>query len=385
MPAPCRRFLAVPHPDPPMRDIDPQRAACALAQGAAGPIVRGEACDQAFHCDAVHGGLLLAGRTSLAFGFWGGEMQPPRVAPDPLVAMNIGNEDLTHVVERAQEGRLLAVAAVHSDPAEPHPPRPRRTHQLKCKISLRAHPARLWRDLGAVAAGRVIDPALRQVEPHVDRRVPRPIAQHREHRPLAVVHLAQPPAPLPGHTNRAIALLDEAALVDDQRAVRLAAQQVIAITSNLLNDRLVPPRRVADEGLERLLAAVLNHGGHRRERGRLRLREAMQVALGHRRVVVPAAAEEPAVAVDEACERIRDAIDQRSGQRASAHTVTRRTDALISPLPVRMSWNLSDSACNPDVKGRFRAVRTTSGLAVAVPHAAVATSASHSDGTFRLA
>src|SRR3954451_13526290 len=180
----------------------------------------------------------------------------------------------------AQEGRLFAVAAVHSDLAEPHPPRPRRTPQLKCKISLRAHPARLWRDLGAVAAGRVVDPALRQGEPHVYRRVPRSVSQHREHRHLAVVHLAQPPAPLPGHTNRAIALLDEAALVDDQRAARLAAQQVIAITSNLLKDRLVPPRRVADEGLERLLAAVLNHGGHRRERGRLRLREAMPGAPG---------------------------------------------------------------------------------------------------------
>ena len=71
----------------------------------------------------------------------------------------------------------------------------------------------------------------------------------------------------------------------------------------------MPPWRIADEVLELLLAAVLNHGGYRGERGRLRLREAMQVALGHRRVVVPAAAEERAVALDEACERSRDAID----------------------------------------------------------------------------
>jgi hypothetical protein len=35
----------------------------------------------------------------------------------------------------------------------------------------------------------------------------------------------------------------------------------------------------------------------------------MQVALGHRRVVVAAAAEERAVALDEARERIRDALD----------------------------------------------------------------------------
>jgi hypothetical protein len=96
----------------------------------------------------------------------------------------------------------------------------------------------------------------------------------------------------------------------------------------------VPPRRVADDVLELLFAAVLNHSSHRGERGRLRLCETMQVALGHRRVVVPVAAEERAVALDEARERIRDAIDQRSGQRSSAHTVTRRIDSFISPLPV---------------------------------------------------
>jgi len=36
----------------------------------------------------------------------------------------------------------------------------------------------------------------------------------------------------------------------------------------------------------------------------------MQVAPGHRRIVVPAAAKESAVALDEARERIGEAIDQ---------------------------------------------------------------------------
>ena len=317
-----------------MRDVDPQRAARARAQGAAGPLIRAEASDQLVHRDAVHSGLLLAGWTSLAIGFRRGNMQPRRFAPDPLVAMNIGNESLTHVVECAQEGRLLAVAAVHSDPAEPHPSRPRGPHHLERKVSLGAHRARLYRDLGPIAAGRVVDPALRQVEPHVDRRVTCSIGQHREHRHLAVIDLAQPPAPLSGNANRAVALLDEAALVDDQRAAWLAAEQAVAITADLRDDRLVPPRRVADEVLELLLAAVLNHGGHCSERSLLRLRKAVQVALGHGGVVVPAGAEEPAVAVDEARKRIRDVIDQRSGQRPSAHTLTRRIDAPTSPLPV---------------------------------------------------
>src|SRR3954464_1575074 len=88
------------------------------------------------------------------------------------------------------------------------------------------------RILGPVAAGRLVDPALRQVEPHVDRRVLCSIGQHREHRHLTIVDLAQPPAPLSGNANRAIPLLDETALVDDQRAVRLAAQQAVGITAD---------------------------------------------------------------------------------------------------------------------------------------------------------
>src|SRR3954469_25713481 len=77
---------------------------------------------------------------------------------------------------------------------------------------------------------------------------------------------------------------------DESLALSATAQ-----TAYLRDDRLVPPRRVADDVPERLLAAILNHGGHRGECGRFRLRKPMPVALGHRRVVVPAAAEEWAV------------------------------------------------------------------------------------------
>jgi hypothetical protein len=106
--------------------------------------------------------------------------------------------------------------------------------------------------------------------------------------------------------------LYEAALVDDQRAARLAAKQAVGIAGDLLDHRLVPPRRVADEVLELLLAAILNHSGHRREGRIVRLGQAMQIAPCHRGVVVRAGAKKRAVAVDEARECLRDALDQRS-------------------------------------------------------------------------
>ena len=165
-----------------------------------------------------------------------------------------------------------------------------------------------------------------------------------------------------------IALLDEAALVEDQRAVGLAAEQAVGVTGNLFDDRLVPPWRVADEVLELLRAAILNHGSHRGERGCLRLGKTMQIAPGQRRVVVPAAAEEPAVAVDEARERIGNAIDQRSGQRSSAHTVTRRIDARTSPSQFRnvLEANWVGMQVGRQAKRQDRAVRTARGFAVAV-------------------
>jgi hypothetical protein len=141
----------------------------------------------------------------------------------------------------------------------------------------------------------------------------------------------QASAPLPGNADGAIALLGEAALVDDQRAGRLATQQAVGIPGDLLDHRLVPPRGVANEMLELLCATLVNHGGHSSERGLGSLREAMQVALCHRRAVPRPGAKERTVAVDETREGAGDAIDQRCGQPSAAHTVTRRIDGVISP------------------------------------------------------
>src|SRR6476661_9912327 len=45
----------------------------------------------------------------------------------------------------------------------------------------------------------------------------------------------------------------------------------------------------------------------------------------------------------------------------------------LRPSQSRMSWRPSDSACDPDVKWRWRAMRTAGGFAVAVPHTVAAT------------
>src|ERR1700761_1796111 len=60
----------------------------------------------------------------------------------------------------------------------------------------------------------------------------------------------------------------------------------------------------------------------------------------------------------------------------SVHRHIRSPDELtlsLRPSQFRMSWRSSDSACAPDVKRRWRAGRSASGLATVVPQVAAAT------------
>jgi len=143
--------------------------------------------------------------------------------------------------------------------------------------------------------------------------VPLAVRQHAEHRDLTIVDLAQPPRPLPGDAHRAVALFGEAALVDDQRARWLAAQKGVRVSADLRQYRLVVPRRVADEMLKLLRAAILNHSGHRLERTIPRLRKPAQIPTGHRRVVAPASAEEMPMPIEERRELRDDRLRQRYG------------------------------------------------------------------------
>ena len=236
--------------------------------------------------------------------------------------MDVGDEHLVHVVQRPQEGGFLAIPGIHADPFEPHPPRPRLTHDIQRMLAFRGQRARLQRNTGPLAPCRIVDPGLRQIQPHVHRRMPLTVAQHAEHSHLAVVDLAQPSRPLASHTHRTIALLGKAAFVDDQAAGRLAAQQAVSVPADLRHNRLVVPWRIADEMLELLRAACVNHGRHRREGAVFRLRQAAQITPCHRRAVSRLGSEEPAIAIDEGREGVRDPLDQRSGQLSSGHNVT---------------------------------------------------------------
>ena len=102
-----------------------------------------------------------------------------------------------------------------------------------------------WRALGV---GR---PVLGQVQPAVQRRVPAGGGVGEEDAELAVVLLAQPAAPLPGHPARLAPRLGEAAGVEDQDRLRVG-QHLADVAAEFGHDGLVVPPAGADEVLDRL-------------------------------------------------------------------------------------------------------------------------------------
>jgi hypothetical protein len=118
--------------------------------------------------------------------------------------VDVSNEYLLVAVQCPQEGGLLAVSGIDPDPFEPHPASPRLAHNVQRMLAFRGQLARVRRNPGLIAARWILDPTLRQIQPHVDRSVALAIRQHTEHRDLTVVHLAQAPRPLPSDADRAI-------------------------------------------------------------------------------------------------------------------------------------------------------------------------------------
>jgi hypothetical protein len=105
--------------------------------------------------------------------------------------MDIGDEHLIRIVQGPQECRFFAVPSINPHPFEPHPAGTRLTHDIPCMFAFGRQLACVSRDAGLITSRRVLNPAVRQVKSHINRRMVLSVRQHAEHRHLAVVDLAQ--------------------------------------------------------------------------------------------------------------------------------------------------------------------------------------------------
>jgi hypothetical protein len=83
--------------------------------------------------------------------------------------------------------------------------------------------------------------------------------------------------------------------------------------------------------LKLLGAAPFHHVSHPGKGATSRLRQALEIALRHRRIIASARREQSTVAVNQTMEVLGNCLDQRSCQRSVTNTVTRRTASIIRP------------------------------------------------------
>ena len=142
----------------------------------------------------------------------------------------------------------------------------------------------------------IVGPRLRQIEIGIDaEHAPTDLILERDG-DLAVADLAEGPAVLAGHTHRVLALLDEAGVVDDQRAGM--AKRPANPLPHRFPDDLVFPVALVDELLERLDVVLL------------RLIDGAQ-SLGHRLDALPLTVEQEAAKVRHTPELPLAAADAR--------------------------------------------------------------------------
>ena len=172
-----------------------------------------------------------------------------------------------------------------------HAPRPRGAHQCQADLRLALKGARLGGHPGFVAARGVIAPLLGQIQTPLGQGHAIPGAERGKDADLAVIHLAQPPVILPGDTHGGVAFFTKGTLINNEVALRQAAEQAIGLGGDPVEHlRLrsghphlrVIPGRVGDKMVDLLMIAARHRVGDVFEVALtgLGLHEAAQVEAG---------------------------------------------------------------------------------------------------------
>ena len=126
-----------------------------------------------------------------------------------------------------------------------------------------------------MATGNIGKPFLRDIQLPLDQRSD-PIPHHgSEDADLAVIGLAQAPVPLACDTGRHVALFDEGALVDDQRAG--VSEMGVGIGNQLPAHATAAPGRFAQHVVELLVMAARYSLGHLLRVAPTTLEQTMQI------------------------------------------------------------------------------------------------------------
>ncbi len=113
-----------------------------------------------------------------------------------------------------------------------------------------------------LAARRIARPCLGQKQPTIDQGHLGSPTQGGEYADLAVLDFAQLPTPLPRHPHRLRPFLRATALIDQQGAVGMPAQQPARILGDLIQHRPFGPGRLAQHVVQGLMIRLGNRLFH---------------------------------------------------------------------------------------------------------------------------
>jgi hypothetical protein len=138
--------------------------------------------------------------------------------------MDVDHEQDPGCIEGKQK-RVFTIRTVCRDPRKAEVLLNSALHDVQREIELRSRiPPYLLRDAGPPAPLRIVRPFPRNEQSRIRQGDLVPTCQRPINTHLAVLDLAQLPAPLTRHTRRMLALLRMATLVDDQKRVVMSAQ-----------------------------------------------------------------------------------------------------------------------------------------------------------------
>ena len=199
---------------------------------------------------------------------------------NPLIAVNVDDEALACVIERAQKSPVLTVASIRRDPRETHSVATSPLDDLQSQGGLGLQHLALWRNACGSAALRIFYPLLRQVELSINQAHRLATSQSREDGDLTVVRLALPAHPLTGDPDRLLSLFRKAGLIEHKAGILISSQQRIDIARHLIHDGSRIPWRIREKVVQYLGIGIRNHFGHTLDVPSLCLQKTAQVLLG---------------------------------------------------------------------------------------------------------
>ena len=219
---------------------------------------------------------------------------PRGFAPNVLVAVDFSDECFSVSIEVVEEAAVAAVAAVHADDVESNAELALVADAFEGDGGLGGEDAVCLGYSSFFASRGLLAPGFGQVEADVAEGGHLAAGKAGADGDLAVFDFAEATDVLARNADGAVTFFLNAAVIDDKAATGTAAKQSVGAARNLVDERAVVPRRVADGVVDALVVEVWNVFFHAFDvfGTAFGLHEAEEVALDLGQVAVTARAKE---------------------------------------------------------------------------------------------